>query len=72
MSVMRNFKERLRQLGAPTAVTLPLIPGPKVEDIKAVIDRTGYQLEVTVGQRKYHAPPDYKGPEQPAAGHEVN
>lgn len=26
-------------------------------------ERTGYQLEVTVGQRKYHSPPGYDGPD---------
>uniref|UniRef100_A0A915E1X1 RRM domain-containing protein n=1 Tax=Ditylenchus dipsaci TaxID=166011 RepID=A0A915E1X1_9BILA len=38
-----------------------LIPGPKVESIKSIIERTGYQLEVTVGQRKFHNPPDSDG-----------
>ncbi|KAI1721848.1 RNA recognition motif domain-containing protein [Ditylenchus destructor] len=52
MSVMRNFKDRVRALGSQQATNLPLIPGPSVESIKSIIDRTGYQLEVTVGQRK--------------------
>jgi hypothetical protein len=38
----------------PTALTIP--------------DRTGYQLEVTVGQRKYHSPPGYEGPDPNLAG----
>lgn len=56
MSVMRNFKDRVRTMGS-NATTIPLIPGPDVEAIKAIIERTGYQMEITVGQRKYHCPP---------------
>lgn len=56
MSVMRNFKERLRTIGPQQSTNLPLVPGPDPEKIKAIIDRTGYQLEVTVGQRKYFTP----------------
>lgn len=57
MSVMRNFKDRVRTMGS-NATTIPLIPGPEVEGIKSIIERTGYQMEVTVGQRKYHCPPN--------------
>ena len=60
MSVMRNFKDRVRTMGA-NATTIPLIPGPNVDAIKAIIDRTGYQMEITVGQRKYHCPPGSVG-----------
>lgn len=61
MSVMKNFRDRVRELGASQAVQLPLIPGPDPANIKSIIDRTGYQLEVTVGQRKYHNPPKANG-----------
>lgn len=71
MSVMRNFKDRVRQLGSAPSMNIPLVPGPEVEDIKSIIDRTGYQLEVTVGQRKYHCPPDHTGGEPAGSGHEV-
>ena len=47
MSVMRNFKERLRTIGPQQSTNLPLVPGPDPEKIKAIIDRTGYQLEVS-------------------------
>ena len=57
MSVMRNFKDRVRTMGS-NATSIPLIPGPEVENIKSIIDRTGYQMEITVGQRKYHCPPN--------------
>ena len=70
MSVMRTFKERVVQFGSEEAMRLPLIPRPNLEAIKAIIDRTGYELEVTVGQRKYHNPPN-KSAEPTGTGHEV-
>jgi hypothetical protein len=70
MSLMRNLKDRVRQLGPQQALTLPLVPGPAIEKISGIIDRTGYQLEVTVGQRKYHAP-ESAGLSDPTHGHEV-
>jgi hypothetical protein len=57
-------------LGAQQALALPLIPGPSIEKISSIIDRTGYQLEVTVGQRKFHAPGNLGVPE-PNHGYEV-
>uniref|UniRef100_A0A914HFF1 RRM domain-containing protein n=1 Tax=Globodera rostochiensis TaxID=31243 RepID=A0A914HFF1_GLORO len=63
MSVMRNFRERLRTMGVQQAMELPLIPGPNPESIQQLITSSGYQLEVTVGQRKYHSPPGYEGPD---------
>lgn len=70
MSVMRNFKDRLRQSNSSAdALKNPLIPGPTVDSIKSIIDRTNYKLEVTVGQRKYHSPPDYD--DEVTHGHEV-
>ncbi|KAE9556297.1 hypothetical protein FO519_000480 [Halicephalobus sp. NKZ332] len=57
MAIMRNFKERLRTMGS-NSTSVPLIPGPKVDNIKAIINRTNYMMEVTVGQRKYHCPPE--------------
>lgn len=52
----------------------PLITGPDREKMKEILDRTGYQLEITVGQRKYGGPPPgweglATGPS--GAGHEV-
>lgn len=39
-------------------VTLtPLIAGPDRVKMQELLDRTGYPLEVTVGQRKYGGPP---------------
>ena len=40
--------------------------------LQEILDRTGYTLDVTTGQRKYGGPPpNWDGP-QPGAGHEVN
>ena len=37
-----------------------------------ILDRTGYSLDVTTGQRKYGGPPpDMDESSQPGAGHEV-
>lgn len=45
--------------------------GPDEEKIKAILDRTGYSLDVTTGQRKYGGPPpDWEG-SAPGNGCEV-
>lgn len=45
--------------------------GPDEEKIKEILDRTGYKLDVTTGQRKYGGPPpDWEG-EPPSSGCEV-
>lgn len=67
MSVMRNFKDRVRSVGSVQAMSTPLIPGPNTENVKALIERTGYNLEVTVGQRKFHNPPDHDNTIEPSA-----
>uniref|UniRef100_A0A7E4UMD1 HnRNP-R, Q splicing factor family n=1 Tax=Panagrellus redivivus TaxID=6233 RepID=A0A7E4UMD1_PANRE len=69
MAIMRNFKERYRSLGQHST-GVPLIPGPKIETIKSIIDRTHYHLEITVGQRKYHCPPELVN-EPTGTDHEV-
>ncbi|GMT28235.1 hypothetical protein PFISCL1PPCAC_19532, partial [Pristionchus fissidentatus] len=74
MSVMRNLRDRIRQLGATFVMSKALIGGPASEDIQAILDRTGYKLEVTVGQRKYGGPPpEWEGaPTGPGTnGHEI-
>ncbi|CAD5206076.1 unnamed protein product [Bursaphelenchus okinawaensis] len=68
MSVMRNFKDKVRQVGGSEATKTSLIPGPSVESLKKLIADTGYSLEVTVGQRKFHAPADVAAPTH---GHET-
>lgn len=40
--------------------------------LQEILDRTGYELDYTTGQRKYGGPPpDWDGT-QPGAGHEVS
>lgn len=73
-SLIRSFKDRVRQQGAANAISGKLINGPTVEALKALLDRTGYNIEVTIGQRKYGGPPpDWEGPATGPAGqgHEV-
>lgn len=75
MSVMRNFRDKVRQLGANVALSQKLVNGPSVEKIKEILDRTAYNLEVTIGQRKYGGPPpDWDGPAAgpQGSGHEVS
>uniref|UniRef100_A0A0N5AEK6 Heterogeneous nuclear ribonucleoprotein Q n=1 Tax=Syphacia muris TaxID=451379 RepID=A0A0N5AEK6_9BILA len=63
MSTVRNFRDKVRQVGSAAALSQPLINGPSVEKIKEILNRTGYLLEVTQGQRKYGGPPpDWEGP----------
>lgn len=46
--------------------------GPDEEKIKVILERTGYKLDVTTGQRKYGGPPpDWEG-DPPASGCEVS
>jgi hypothetical protein len=46
--------------------------GPDKNKIKEILDRTGYTLDVTTGQRKYGGPPpDWEG-EPPGNGCEVS
>ncbi|CAD6184809.1 unnamed protein product [Caenorhabditis auriculariae] len=63
MSLMRNFKDRVRNFGAATVLGGALISGPPSDSLQEIIDRTGYSMEITVGQRKYGGPPpDWEGP----------
>jgi hypothetical protein len=45
-------------------------PGPDETKLKQIIERTGYKIEITAGQRKYGGPPP-DGPERPAHHSEV-
>lgn len=45
--------------------------GPNEEKVKNLLDRTGYTLDITTGQRKYGGPPpDWEGP-APGCGEKV-
>ena len=39
---------------------------------QAILDRTGYSLDVTTGQRKYGGPPPNWDGSPPGSGHEVS
>ena len=39
---------------------------------QAILDRTGYSLDVTTGQRKYGGPPPGWDGSPPGSGHEVS
>lgn len=65
--VMKTYRQKKHQ-PASEAVGKK---GPDEAKIKELLERTGYSLDVTTGQRKYGGPPpDYDG-RQPGAGHEV-
>ena len=40
--------------------------------LQEILERTGYSLDVTTGQRKYGGPPPNWEGNQPGAGHEVS
>lgn len=70
MSVMRNFRDRARTYGALAVMSSSIINGPDPDKMKEILDRTGYALEVTVGQRKYGGPPpNWEGPATGPVGH---
>lgn len=71
--VMKTYRQKSRS--GPTAPTLtqaaPPAKGPDEDKIKAILERTGYTLDVTTGQRKYGGPPpNWEGP-PPGPGCEV-
>ena len=46
--------------------------GPDEDKIKEILNRTGYKLDVTTGQRKYGGPPPNWEGDPPASGCEVS
>ncbi|RXM97244.1 Heterogeneous nuclear ribonucleoprotein R [Acipenser ruthenus] len=67
--VMKTYRQREKQGNKVQEST----KGPDESKIKALLDRTGYTLDVTTGQRKYGGPPPeeiYSG-QQPGVGTEV-
>lgn len=50
----------------------PVGKGPDEEKIKEILERTGYTLDVTTGQRKYGGPPPNWTDPPPSNGCEVN
>lgn len=67
--VMKTYRQK-NKMGADSSPANKR-QGPDEAKIKEILDRTGYPLDVTTGQRKYGGPPpNYEGP-QPGPGHEV-
>uniref|UniRef100_A0A9J7XLB4 Heterogeneous nuclear ribonucleoprotein R n=1 Tax=Cyprinus carpio carpio TaxID=630221 RepID=A0A9J7XLB4_CYPCA len=67
--VMKTYRQREKQGSKVQEST----KGPDEVKIKALLERTGYTLDVTTGQRKYGGPPPeevFTGP-QPGIGTEV-
>jgi len=69
--VMKTYRQKSRA-GVINSNGAPLQgKGPDEEKIRAILDRTGYTLDVTTGQRKYGGPPpNWEGP-PPGTGCEV-
>jgi len=67
--VMKTYRQKSRS-GASNTNGAPQ-QGPDEEKIRAILDRTGYSLDVTTGQRKYGGPPPVWEGAPPGNGCEV-
>lgn len=67
--VMKTYRQK-NKTGAEAVAGLKK-PGPDESKLKEILERTGYSLDVTTGQRKYGGPPPGDDVPQPGAGHEV-
>jgi len=71
--VMKTYRQKSRacQQGLTAASQIIQAKGPDEDKIKSILERTGYSLDVTTGQRKYGGPPpNWSGP-NPCNGCEV-
>ena len=69
--VMKTYREKNRQKAQGHTPGAEAVKGPNEEKIKELLDRTGYTLDITTGQRKYGGPPpNWEGP-APGTGSEV-
>ncbi|XP_017776044.1 PREDICTED: heterogeneous nuclear ribonucleoprotein R isoform X6 [Nicrophorus vespilloides] len=71
--VMKTYRQKSRA-GSSQGSATPApaaVKGPDEEKIKLILDRTGYTLDVTTGQRKYGGPPPGWDGSTPGAGCEV-
>ncbi|XP_069129792.1 heterogeneous nuclear ribonucleoprotein Q-like isoform X1 [Argopecten irradians] len=65
--MMKTYRQNKKQ-GSSAATA----KGPDEQKLKEILDRTGYSLDVTTGQRKYGGPPpDTNDETPPGPGHEV-
>ncbi|CAL8137467.1 unnamed protein product [Orchesella dallaii] len=70
--VMKTYRQKSRsgQTTVPQVQSSPA-KGPNEAKIKAILERTGYSLDVTTGQRKYGGPPPNWDTMPPGNGCEV-
>jgi heterogeneous nuclear ribonucleoprotein R len=70
--VMKTYRQKSRsgQTSVPQVQSSPA-KGPDEAKIKAILERTGYSLDVTTGQRKYGGPPPNWDAMPPGNGCEV-
>nr|NP_001262781.1 syncrip, isoform O [Drosophila melanogaster]AGB96161.1 syncrip, isoform O [Drosophila melanogaster] len=68
--VMKTYRQKSRasQQGVAAPAT---VKGPDEDKIKKILERTGYTLDVTTGQRKYGGPPPHWEGNVPGNGCEV-
>uniref|UniRef100_A0A8W7JW52 RRM domain-containing protein n=1 Tax=Anopheles albimanus TaxID=7167 RepID=A0A8W7JW52_ANOAL len=71
--VMKTYRQKVRatQQGQPAPSVTVQAKGPDEDKIKAILERTGYTLDVTTGQRKYGGPPPNWEGNTPGNGCEV-
>ena len=70
--VMKTYREKNRQKAQGGQAAGPEgFNGPDEAKIKALLDRTGYTLDITTGQRKYGGPPPGWDGAAPGTGSEV-
>nr|XP_053642473.1 heterogeneous nuclear ribonucleoprotein Q-like isoform X4 [Cherax quadricarinatus] len=67
--VMKTYRQR-KQYNTDSMAVNPG-KGPNEENLKAILDRSGYTLDVTTGQRKYGGPPPHWEGPPPGPGCEV-
>lgn len=68
--VMKTYREKNRQKAQGHTPGTEAVSGPNEEKIKALLDRTGYTLDITTGQRKYGGPPPNWEGAAPGTGNE--
>lgn len=68
--VMKTYRQKNKMPGGPDSAP-GAKKGPDETKLKEILERTGYSLDVTTGQRKYGGPPPNFDGIQPGAGHEV-
>lgn len=64
--IMKTYRQKTKMGTQPVAGK-----GPDEEKIKAILERTGYSLDVTTGQRKYGGPPPNWEKAPPGSGCEI-